>query len=144
VKILVCGGTRYSDARTLDFKLGLPRRGTRPLCPYHLVPPSEHIVAGVLRILSRPVDELITQDYAEFPVLRLCAQIAGAARSIPIAHAVTNRCFARLHASEMSATDLFAVMVAGSNGTSRWSAQMDMPGPKSGQHRNRYQKISDS
>ena len=90
VKILVCGGTRYSEAGTLDSLAA--EHG--PSALINLVAPSEHIVAGVLRILSRTMDELTTQDQAEFPVPRLCAQVAGTARSIPIAHAVINRCFA--------------------------------------------------
>jgi hypothetical protein len=57
-------------------------------------------LAAVLRILSLPLDEPITNDKDDLPFLHLSAYIAGTARSDPIATAVINRClFAVRHAA---------------------------------------------
>jgi hypothetical protein len=64
------------------------------------VPLPEPALAAVLRILSLPPDEPITNDEDDVPFLHLSAYIAGAARSEPIATAVINRClFAVRHAT---------------------------------------------
>jgi hypothetical protein len=55
-------------------------------------PLPEPALAAVLRILSLPLDEPITNDKDDAPFLHLSAYIAGAARSEPIATAVINRC----------------------------------------------------
>jgi hypothetical protein len=55
-------------------------------------PLPESALAAVLRILSLPLDEPITNDKDDVPFLHLSAHIAGAARSEPIATAVINRC----------------------------------------------------
>jgi hypothetical protein len=80
------------------------------LAVVNLIPPSNSIAASVQRILNLPLDEPITKDQSELHAFRLCAQIARATRSIPIGHAVINRCFARLNTTGYAATDLFAVM----------------------------------
>ena len=57
-----------------------------------VVPLPEPALAAVLRILSKPVDEPITNNAENLSVVHLLAYIAGAARSESISAAVVNRC----------------------------------------------------
>ena len=71
-------------------------------------PLPEPALAAVLRILSKPVDEPITNNAETLFVLDLLAYIAGAARSESISAAVVNRCL--YAASKAQSSDDFATL----------------------------------
>jgi hypothetical protein len=73
-----------------------------------VVPLPEPALAAVLRILSKPVDEPITNNAENLSVLHLLAYIAGAARSESISAAVVNRCL--YAASKAQSSDDFATL----------------------------------
>jgi hypothetical protein len=72
------------------------------------VPLPEPALAAVLRILSKPVDEPITNSAETLSVLHLSAYIAGAARSESISALVVNRCL--YAASKAQSSDDFATL----------------------------------
>jgi hypothetical protein len=75
--------------------------------------PSARVVGNVLRILNLPIDQPIASREKEMVFLQLCAHIAAATRSEPLADVVINRCLfeVRRLESEAAVTDIFAIMV---------------------------------
>jgi hypothetical protein len=77
------------------------------------VPLPEPALTAVLNILSRPLDEPVTNDGQDLPFLHLAAHIAGTARSEAISAAVVNRCLytASKTQSDKDFPTLFAIAV---------------------------------
>ena len=77
------------------------------------VRPSDGVLASVLRFLSGAVDRPLGGSLPEVHLLRVCAHLAAATRSKPLADSLISRCLFRLQGKERTEgpTELFMIAV---------------------------------